>query len=81
VKRTYSLSVEQVKHVEQRFDQAEDASRRLGRKDWFLLFLGTVSSLILPALVPPEVVQHIFIAAAHGLGHLFGYEPPPGLPF
>jgi hypothetical protein len=80
VKMTYSLSIDQAERVEARFDEAEDASQRIGRKDWLLLFGGALFSLILSAMVPPDVVQHSLIMAAQGLGHLFGPAPPPGLP-
>lgn len=59
VKKTYSLSIEQAARVEIRFDEAEDASHRMGRKDWLLMFGGALFSLILSAVVPPEAVQHI----------------------
>lgn len=80
VKEAYSLSIEQREHTERRFDEAEDASRRVGRKDWLLMFGGALFSLILSAVVPPEVIQHILAMAAQGLGHLFGRQAPPGLP-
>lgn len=80
VKRACSLSAEQAEYVERRFDEVKDASHRLGRKDWLLLFGGVLFSLILSAVVPPEVVQHILTMAAQGMSHLFGAGAPPGLP-
>jgi hypothetical protein len=76
----HSLSPEQTAHLDERFDQAEAASQRMGRKDWLLLFGGALFSLILSAVVPPEVVQHTLILAAQSLGHLFGRESSPQIP-
>jgi hypothetical protein len=72
LKQNFNLSAEQMRRVEDRLDEAEDASRRLGRKDWILLFSGAVFSLILADIVTPDVAQHILIITTHGLGHLFG---------
>lgn len=77
IRVTYSLSSEQLSHVEARFDEAERASRRIGRKDWLLLFSGTILTLIVTDLVTPDAAQHIFVMALHGLGHLFGSGQSP----
>jgi hypothetical protein len=80
VKRVYSFSIEQAAHFDERLDAAEDASKRMGRKDWLLLFGGALLSMILSGLAPPEVVQGILTMTAHSLGHLFGHASPPQLP-
>jgi hypothetical protein len=81
VKKTYSLSGEQVSRVEAGFDEVDRASRRIGRKDWLLLFNGALFSLILTDILPSQAVQQILIIALHGMSHLFGMgEPPPQLP-
>ena len=71
VKRTYSLSNEQMSLVVARFDEVEAAARRIGRKDWVLLFCGAMFSVIVTDLLPPAAVQHIFTMALSGLDHLF----------
>jgi hypothetical protein len=82
VKKAVSLSAEQMSQVEARLDEAETAAQHIGRKDWLLLFMGVLFTLIISALLTPEVVQHIFGMAIHGLSHLFdgGYPPPPSPP-
>src|ERR1700761_3080966 len=45
VEKTYSLSREQMKVLRERFEEAEAASKRIGRKDWLLLFSGTLLTL------------------------------------
>jgi hypothetical protein len=72
VKKTYSLSSEKMLLVETRFDELEVATRRMGRKDWLLLFLGTMFTVIVTDLLTPEVVRHILAMSFHGLDHLFG---------
>jgi len=74
---TYELTAEQLSDVEERLDHVEEASRRLGRKDWLLLFNGSVFSLILADLIPPQAAQHILVLALHGIGYLFGLGGPP----
>jgi hypothetical protein len=80
VKNTYVLSIQQAAHVEKLFGEVEDASHRIGRKDWLLLFGGALFSLFLSAIVPPEAVQHILTMATYGLGHIFSRHSPPSLP-
>jgi hypothetical protein len=66
--------------LEERLDEAEEATRRIGRKDWRLLFLGVMLTLIVTALIPPEVVQHLLTTALDGLDHIFGGGRRPQLP-
>ena len=69
---TYALSNEQMSRIETRLDEAEVAARRIGRKDWLLMFLGILFSLIITGLVTPTAVEQIFAAMLHALRHLFG---------
>jgi hypothetical protein len=68
------LTAEQLSLVEARLDQAEEASRHLGRKDWVLLFGGVILSLIVADLLPPAVAEHILMAVLHSLEHLFSVK-------
>ena len=81
IKITHDLTSEQLSNVEATLDEVEEASHRIGRKDWLLAFNGAVFSLILTDLVTPQTAQHIIMMAIHGLSHLFGIGgPPPQLP-
>lgn len=71
VKKTYSISSQQMSRVEAILDEANEAARRIGRKDWLLLFYGVMFAVIVGGLLPPDAVQHIFTMALHGLEHLF----------
>jgi hypothetical protein len=76
VEKTYSLSREQMKVLRERFKEAEAASKRIGRKDWLLLFSGTLLTLIISGILTPEIMQHILIIGLHSFGHLFGFDGP-----
>jgi hypothetical protein len=80
VKETCSLSHEQLALMEARFEEAEAASRHMGRREWMTLFYGTLFTLILSGVLTPETVQHILALVFHGLGHFFGVEVTPQLP-
>lgn len=73
-----SLTSEQLSDIEKRLDEAEGAASRINQKDWLLLFLGIMFTLIISGLLTPETVQHILGMAIHGLSHLYaaGEKPP-----
>jgi hypothetical protein len=81
LEQNFELSAAKIKRVEERLDEAEEASRRLGRKDWILLFSGAVFSLILTDVITPAAAQHVFAMLIHGAGHLFtsGSGPVAGV--
>jgi hypothetical protein len=77
LRQNFELAADQFSCIEERLDEAEEASRRLGRKDWLQLFLGIVFSLIITGTVTPDAGEHILMLALHGLSHLFlgGFNP------
>jgi hypothetical protein len=80
IRATCELTAEQLAVVQDRLDHAEEASHRIGRKDWLMLFNGALFSLFLSDLVPPQPVQHILWMTFQGLAHLFGIGGgPPSL--
>jgi hypothetical protein len=81
VRETYEPSEEQMALIERRFDEAEEASQRIGRKDWKLMFMGTVFALVANDLVPAGAVHSIFAVLLHGAAHIFGFGgSPPVIP-
>lgn len=80
LRKAYSLSDEKLVRIEARLDEAEEASRRIGRKDWRLLFCGLILTLIVGDLVTPSVVHHLIVMAFDGLSNLFGGNALPQLP-
>lgn len=78
VTEQFELTDEQIAHIDERLDEAAEAAERMGRKDWLLLFGGTVFNLIVTDTVTPSVAGHIFTTVVHGLIHLFtGAGGPP----
>lgn len=76
-----SLTGDQMSDIEKRLDEAEEAASRVNRKDWLLLFLGIMFTLIISGLLTPETVQHVLGMAIHGLSHLYAAgEKPLELP-
>ena len=71
IRQDFKFTAEQLKRVEDRLSEAEEASRRLGRKDWILLFTGAIFSLILADVITPDIAQHMFMGLVHGVAHLF----------
>jgi hypothetical protein len=57
--------------VEAKLDYVVEAARRLGRKDWALMFGGAIVSVLVADLLPREVVGDILSMAANVLSHLF----------
>ena len=81
MKERFDLTSEQIARVEKRLDEAAEASERMGRKDWILLFGGTILNLIVTDTLTPSVAGHIFTMTIHGLIHLFtGGSVPPQIP-
>lgn len=77
VKKTYELTTEQSAEIDKKFKEADKASRRMGRKDWGLLFGGALLSLILSDAITPGIMGHILVMVQHGIGQLF-MGPPTG---
>ena len=80
VKVTYSLTMEQTQHFDQRFDHLEAASHRVGRKDWQVMVGGAILAVALDQVVPREALPHLLAMAAHTIEHLFGDGGTPPLP-
>jgi hypothetical protein len=78
-KEQFELTVEQIARVNERLDEVAEASKRMGRKDWLIYFLGTITALIIAATVTSGMGDHIFTTVIQGIAHMFigGTEPPP----
>jgi hypothetical protein len=78
VREQFELTSEQITELDEKLEEAAEASKRMGRKDWLIYVLGTITALIITATVEPGVGEHIFAMVIHALGHLFtgGSEPP-----
>jgi hypothetical protein len=79
VRRTYSLSAEQIRALDVRLDYLANAARRLGRKDWLNVCAGAVLGYILTASLPPEAARDLFLGLLRTIGHLCGLPDSPML--
>jgi hypothetical protein len=80
LKEQFELTEEQAERIDEWRDEVTKASMRMGRKDWLIYLLGTITALIITATVTAGVGEHILTMVIHGLGHLFtGGEPPHSL--
>jgi hypothetical protein len=78
LKEQFELTKEQAERVDEWREEVVEASNRMGRKDWIIYLLGTITALTVAATVPAGVGEHIFTMVIHALGYLFtgGSEPP-----
>lgn len=76
LKEQFELTTDQVEQIKGRFDEAAEASKRMGRKDWLLLFGGTILNLIVTDTLTPGVARRIFTMVIQAIAHLFTGGPP-----
>ena len=77
VREHFELRDDQLAALGQTVEELKEASERVGRKDWKLMFYGAFISLGLEHAVQSGVVEAMFRLAVQGLGHLFGAGSPP----
>jgi hypothetical protein len=65
------LLSEQSKLLNHKLDEIADAAHRMGRKDWLLYALGSLTSLVYGAAFAPEVATRIFATMNSEFGWLF----------
>jgi len=70
--RAQPISEARMRSAETKLDFLVSAARHQGRKEWALMFVGAVVSVIVADLLPREVMGDILSMASHVLGHLFG---------
>lgn len=71
----FELPDDQVSAIAQAVEELKEASGRIGRKDWKLMFYGALVSLGLEHAVSSGVVETMFRLTVEALGHLFGGPP------
>ena len=70
--KTQPISEARMLSAEAKLDYVLEASRRLGRKDWAIIFGGAIVSTIVADLLPREGLGDLLTMASHVLGHIFG---------
>ena len=79
VRRTYSLSAEQIRVLDAKIDYLIDAVGRLGRTDWRSMFVGVIINYVLTIGLPPESARSMFLTfmtLLRAIGHIFGHHLP-----
>jgi hypothetical protein len=77
VRDRFELTDDQLAVIDQRLDDADEASKHSDRKTWLYTFYGAVMSTFMTDEIPPHVIQTIVTTVLHGIGHLFGIGGPP----
>jgi hypothetical protein len=77
VRNQFELTSEQFAVVDQRLDDAKEASKHTDRKTWLYMFYGAVMSTFMTDEIPPHVIQSIVTTVLQGIGHIFGIGGPP----
>jgi hypothetical protein len=62
------FSAEQLKYLDARFDYLDDAATRLGRKDWIVIFVGSLTNIIVGLALTPSIARELFHIAGTVLG-------------
>lgn len=72
---THSLSTAQIQTLEEKLDYLIDASTRLGRKDWFMAFIGAILGFVFNTPLVAESAHTIFTTFLRGIGLLYPELP------
>ena len=70
--KTQPISEARMLSAEAKLDYVVEAARRLGRKDWAIIFGGAIVSTIVADLLPREVIGDLLTMASQVLGHILG---------
>ena len=73
------LTAENLANIEQHLTDLKEASERVGPKDWKMMFLGVITTMLVTDAIPQRVVQTIYTSVVAALGHVLGMGTPPHL--
>lgn len=69
-------SREQIALISAELASLTESSKRMGRKDWFNLAIGTVINLAITISMPPDVTRQIFQILRDALSGIVHFLPP-----
>ena len=75
MRETHSLSMAQMRALDEKVYYVIEASTRLGRKDWLNIFIATILGYVFIAALPPESVRTIFSTFLRSIGILYPELP------
>jgi hypothetical protein len=65
-------SSEHIQFIEERLNHLEESSKRLGRKDWITLAMGTLTNIIVGVALAPDAARELIRNAGLLLGWIVG---------
>jgi hypothetical protein len=66
------ITPEQMRYLAEKLDEMQEASERLGRKDWIGYAIGTFTSIVVTAAFDPSAAKALLQTAGAALSWLFG---------
>lgn len=69
---SFEHTTAQRQFIEARLQHLEDASKRLGRKDWITLAMGTFTNIVVGVALAPEAARELLRTAGALLGWVVG---------
>lgn len=69
---TANYSDEQLRFIDARLQHLEEASARLGRKDWITLAMGTLTNIVVGVALSPDAARELVRTAGSLLGWVVG---------
>jgi hypothetical protein len=78
IKSTGLANEQNIRIIEDRIGYLQEASERLGRKDWIGLAVGVIMNIVVAAAFSPERTQEVFRFAGRILSWLI--HQPPAIP-
>jgi hypothetical protein len=79
LQRTYSPLSAQVRELDKKVEYLIDASSRVGRADWRVMYVGVILTWVYSTVLPPDTAHaavHTLVALFRAAGQLFGYDFP-----
>jgi len=69
---TQQHSPEHIQFIEERLNHLDESSKRLGRKDWITLAMGTLTNIIVGVALAPDAAREFVRNAGLLLGWIVG---------
>lgn len=75
VRKSYALSADESRALDERIAYIEGSSGRLGRIDWRNATAGAMLGALVAAVLPPDAVRDFLQMLFEGVGHLYSLLP------
>lgn len=75
LRKSYALSTDESRALDERIAYIENSSGRLGRIDWRNATAGAMLGALVMAVLPPDAVRDLLQMLFEGVGHLYSLLP------